>query len=165
MTTYQGTMLGFLDTIEIMPGGVESGCWLWPLKHPWTGYGYLNLHGKQYGAHRYSWKLFNGEFSEELDVLHSCDTPNCVNPEHLFLGSQRDNMLDMVNKGRQSKGENRPASKLTENDVLELRERFKDTSYIPLRATARAYGISHPTLKKALTGESWSHLPNALRNI
>ncbi len=77
-----------------------SGCWLWQACKDSDGYGYLQVAGKSLGAHRVSWKLINGSVPEGLYVLHSCDTPSCVNPDHLFVGTNTDNMRDKVKKGR-----------------------------------------------------------------
>lgn len=76
----------------------NNGCWLW------TGaksrYGYFKSCGKSERAHRYSWILFRGDIPDGMFVLHKCDNPLCVNPDHLFLGTQTDNMRDAQTKGR-----------------------------------------------------------------
>lgn len=82
----------------------NTGCWLWTMSGYSSGYGKMqyNRSGKVTTecAHRYSWRVHNGEIPAGLLVLHKCDTPPCVNPRHLFLGSQAANMADMVQKGR-----------------------------------------------------------------
>jgi hypothetical protein len=82
----------------------ESGCWIW------TGstmgqmhYGALWLGHKYIAAHRLAWQLFKGEIPKGKSVLHRCDTPLCVNPGHLFTGTQNDNVQDCINKGRMNK--------------------------------------------------------------
>ncbi len=81
-----------------------EGCWLWVGAKQHNGYGYLHSGGhsirKPLRAHRVSWELHNGPIPDGLRVLHSCDTPCCVNPAHLFLGTQSDNMKDCAAKGR-----------------------------------------------------------------
>lgn len=77
----------------------NSGCWLWIANANRTGYGCLS-DSKQRLAHRISWEIHRGPIPEGLYVLHKCDVPICVNPEHLFLGTHQDNMDDMVRKGR-----------------------------------------------------------------
>lgn len=79
---------------------VDSGCWLWIGATRPNGYGNVNINGRTTGAHRASWALHHGSIPDGMQVLHRCDVRNCVNPAHLFLGSQRDNMQDMITKGR-----------------------------------------------------------------
>lgn len=78
-----------------------SGCWLWLHLLDRDGYGRIwTCKKKETPAHRWAYQTLVGEIPDGLRVLHRCDTPSCVNPDHLFLGTQRDNMRDMVNKGR-----------------------------------------------------------------
>jgi hypothetical protein len=83
--------------IERVP---ETGCWLWVGQCWSNGYGYVRYNGKAESAHRYIYRLYKGEFDPSLDMLHHCDVPSCVNPDHLFLGTHTDNMRDMHKKGR-----------------------------------------------------------------
>ncbi len=77
----------------------SSGCWLWTLSLR-NGYGQISIEGKTKTVTRVYWEEINGLIPEEMCVLHTCDTPSCVNLEHLFLGTQADNIHDMDNKGR-----------------------------------------------------------------
>ena len=86
----------------------ESGCWLWRSTIVFKGYGQFYLNGKSRFAHRASWLLHKGAIPGGLFVCHTCDVPRCVNPEHLFLGTNKDNMQDMARKGRGRKPLNLP---------------------------------------------------------
>lgn len=79
----------------------ENGCWLWTTKTDKDGYGIFHgLQNKQIRAHRFSWVMHNREIPEAILVLHKCDTPGCIRPSHLFLGTPKDNTQDMLAKGR-----------------------------------------------------------------
>jgi hypothetical protein len=78
----------------------ENDCWEWKASLDTKGYGQFNINGKMNGSHRIAWILTNGEISGNLNVCHHCDNPKCCNPKHLFLGTQADNMLDMMLKKR-----------------------------------------------------------------
>lgn len=107
----------------------NTGCWLWDAMDNGRGYGVLLVDGKRTYAHRYSYAFFKGPIPEGMFVLHACDTPQCSNPEHLFLGTHEDNMRDMKEKGRcghkinSMPGEANPQSKLTTEQVLDIRAR------------------------------------------
>ncbi len=80
-----------------------SGCWLWTSELNWNGYGAFSYKLRRVTAHRMSWFLKHGEMPpSSVDVCHKCDTRSCVNPDHLFLGTRKDNMQDSVSKGRRT---------------------------------------------------------------
>lgn len=126
-------------------------CWLWVGTLNRRGYGHFptgKRHGLSHTAHRSSWIIHHGPIPEGLHVLHRCDNPSCVNPDHLFLGTHRDNMKDMKEKGR-AKG---PA-KLTETQVRGIRSDTRTH-----RAIAKDYGITYALVGKIKRKETWKHL-------
>ena len=133
-------------------------CWPWTGSAP-RGYGQITddfPSRKAIRAHRLAYKLHYGSFLENQKVLHTCDNPPCVNPAHLFLGTDADNVRDMVKKGRQAKHEQNGGAKLTEEQVDRIRR-----DYIPRhpvygqRAQGRRYGVSHAMIGYIVRGENW----------
>lgn len=90
---------------------------------------------------------------EGMHVLHRCDTPSCVNPDHLFIGTNVDKHRDAAQKGRMPKGENNPAARLTEEQVRQIR-----LSKESIRKLGVKLGVSHRTVNKVRLGETWRHV-------
>ncbi len=78
----------------------DDGCWIWQGSKNRQGYGYFKLDGRMQKAHRVSWQVFHGKPDDDICVLHRCDITDCVNPDHLFLGTYSDNQVDALTKGR-----------------------------------------------------------------
>lgn len=127
-----------------------SGCWLWDGTSGRDGYGQIRINGDVYLAHRLSWVLHVGTIPDGMCVLHRCDTPPCVNPRHLFLGSNRDNTADKVAKGRQLRGDGQSQAKLSAEIVRLIRSGPR-----PDAEWARMLGTSRPCIRHARTGHTW----------
>lgn len=141
-----------------------GNCWKWLGKPTSDGYGQIKVAGHMYRAHRYSWLIHFGKIATGKWVLHKCDNPLCVNPDHLIVGTHRENVNHMVIRKRNSKGEDRPAHKLTEKQVIWCRRKY--THGHPLfgvRALAKKFGVCQGVMRGTVFGTYWKHLPN-IRN-
>jgi len=134
-------------------------CWLWNgrLNRKVYGYGNINYDGRAQPAHRVSWQIHNGPIPKGMKVLHSCDVPICVNPKHLFLGTQADNIHDMYKKKRNNnvKGERVHSAVLTEQDVIRIR---KLRSRYSLSHLAALYSMSKGHIGKIINRQRWKHI-------
>lgn len=139
-----------------------DGCWEWTASKDGCGYGIFHMrHGDfMHRAHRVSYALHYGAFDESLNVLHKCDNPGCVRPDHLFLGTQLDNNRDARDKGRgvYPRGENDGNSKLTSAEVLEIRRLYSSGAYMQ-KDLAKRFAVSKQTISAIMTGIVWRHLP------
>lgn len=118
------------------------------------GYGILTKGRKTtLSAHRVSWEICFGPVQNGLHVLHKCDTPACVNPEHLFLGTQQDNMRDRNVKGRTAKGEQRPEAILSADDVRRIRLDSRSNAVI-----AREVNVDPSTISHIKRRRIWKHV-------
>ncbi len=117
------------------------------------GYGATWAYGKMWYTHRLALHLEGIDTSGHM-VLHSCDNPRCCNPEHMRLGTHQENMRDMRSRGRQSRGEHRPAAKLTEQDILDIRA----ISGMSQRAIADQYGVTPTAINLIINRKSWHHI-------
>jgi hypothetical protein len=135
-------------------------CWEWTLSTSANGYGQFNYNGTQLRTHRHAWELTNGPIDEGLWVLHRCDNRRCCNPAHLFLGTPRDNTLDMIAKRRHAKHMLTGTfnAKLTADDVRAIRAVFaghKGSRYGLLASLARRYGVTPSCIRDIERGKSW----------
>lgn len=130
-----------------------SGCWLWIGACYKEGYGKCWIDGRIIKASRASWIFHNGKVPKHMCVLHRCDTPACVNPTHLFLGTQTDNIKDCCEKGRNPLGIQCGSSKLTEEEVIAIRGDTRTH-----REIARAFGVTQPQITKIKLKRQWRHL-------
>jgi hypothetical protein len=123
-------------------------CWIWIGSTTTHGYGQFKL-----GAHRYSWELANGPIPAGYLVCHTCDVRNCVNPNHLFLGTNKDNLHDASLKGRLSRGENHPSAILTKEEVIEIYKSNK-----PRMELKKIYHVSYRVIERIKNRKTWAWL-------
>ncbi len=142
----------------VRPAG--DGCWIWSIGTDSCGYGKGWWSNRRQGAHRLSWIAFKGPIPKGKQVLHKCDTPACVNPAHLFLGTHADNMRDMVRKGRlvcrPLIGSDCYNAKLSEKSVRKAR--IKAAMGAPVSALARFFNVGTETMRDAIQRRTWRHL-------
>lgn len=134
-----------------------NGCWEWKTSFHPTGYGAFWFRGDSRYAHRVSWIFNRGEITDSLHVLHRCDNPRCVNPDHLFLGTQQDNVADRDRKGRGAKviGPKRKFSPVDVRRICDLHNR----SGITLTALSKMYNCTLGTIKKVADGTHYKEVP------
>lgn len=153
---YDGKSL-FERFIEKIAIGM-SGCWYWMGHIDGIGYGRFN-HPSESKAHRAAWRLFNGNIPAGLKVLHHCDVRGCVNPAHLFLGTQTENMQDALRKGRlrsvPKHGESNPMARLTQKKVARIKEIISKREGTTQRQLARSFGVSPMTICRIVNKKSW----------
>jgi hypothetical protein len=151
----------------------ENGCWDWKGKITNAGYGEITLDRKYLLIHREAYKLFKGDIPNGLNVCHSCDNKKCCNPDHLWVGTQKENINDCVKKDRRTKGgwsytreyaprnTGRPgqkhhANKIRDHDVYEIRELLKQG--LNQKQIANRYGVDQSVISKIKNGKAWSHI-------
>jgi hypothetical protein len=142
-----GPISRFMDKVEKR----KDGCWVWTASKLQDGYGCFKVGGKKISAHRYSYQAFKGDIPEGLVVMHSCDNPSCVNPEHLMAGTHKDNSQDAVSKGRMASGSRNSSAKLTEDQVAAIKESSETVVIL-----ANRYGVNQSTISKIRTGKKWN---------
>jgi hypothetical protein len=163
-----------MRTIEerFWPKVDKSGdCWEWTGSRYNTGYGMFWIKPRCQSAHRFSWELHFGPIPNGLFVLHTCDTRHCIRPDHLFLGTQKDNVADAITKGRvvpppgydhyseewKRFGERSATSKLTDEDVRAIRKAW-ETGTIRATDLSERFKVSEGTIRRITKGLSWVHV-------
>lgn len=139
----------------------NSGCWLWLGTGDAQSYPTIRR-GKGVArekVHRFSYRLHRGPIPEGLQVLHTCDMFCCVNPDHLFLGTQADNIADKMRKDRHPKGMEWEHAKLTDADIVWIRSHAsKRHRLFSHRAIAKRFGVSSPTIDRIVSRKVWKHI-------
>lgn len=135
----------------------KDECWLWQAMRTKYGYGVIsNGEGFKVRAHRYSWELHNNlKIPKGMVIRHTCDNPPCVNPGHLLLGTQGENVQDMVDRRRQQKGEGHAHSRLTKREVDKIRMLHSSGGY-KQKDLAKAFGVSPSAISMILNKKRWS---------
>lgn len=151
---------------------MESPCWVWAAAQQ-KGYGVVKHASRVQGAHRVAWMLMCGPIPSQLFVCHRCDTPTCVRPDHLFLGTNADNVADRNAKGRGAcgdasgarlhpeclaRGERVGRAKLTASGVVEIRSRYAAGE--TRAALSREFGVCPPAVNNIVCRKSWRHVPD-----
>jgi hypothetical protein len=132
-------------------------CWIWQGAKDKDGYGVAIFVGEpRRKTHQLAYEDQVGPIPEGLGVLHHCDNPPCVRPDHLFLGTNQINLADMRAKGRQVKGETHGRRKLTEADVANIKA--LKAEHVTQCAIAKWYGISDSAVSNIINGKRWKHL-------
>lgn len=152
---YDEDMRGkLLNSIE----KTSSGCWEWKKSRHRQGYGNFPYKRKVLLAHRVAWKLFKGDLDDKILVCHRCDNPPCCNPDHLFLGTDRDNTRDAFAKGRvpRRKGEDHYCAKLTNEIILEIR-RLADEG-MKYADISKKLNVKIGNISGIVTKNSWKHV-------
>lgn len=136
----------------------KSGCWIWKWRLNKDGYGMMNWNNKNTFAHRVSYEINNDICPGNLSVCHHCDNPSCVNPSHLFLGTQKDNVQDMMSKSRNRplQGSNHPNSKINEETAQLIFKQLKDGLSPTL--IAKKLSVSRDIVYSLKYGVGWKHL-------
>lgn len=150
--TRQRSIEGWANCLFSKSNKTSSGCW--EIGKP---YGTFYFRGASVSASRLSWMISHGRIPIKLQVLHKCDNPKCINPNHLFLGTQKDNIVDCVSKGRISRGAHRWASKLTDDLVRKIRMEYSwRTNHCG--KLSQKYRVSKQVIHAIIKNKQWRHV-------
>lgn len=141
-----------LKTVKLNP----NQCWEWIGNLTEKGYGQMRINGVTFSAHRLSWLLFHGGGQNNFQVLHKCDNRKCFNPNHLFLGTNADNVKDRNSKNRQAKGANIRTTKLSKANVRLIRLCF--SKGINKAVLARKFKVNYTTILAIVNRKTWKHI-------
>lgn len=136
---------------------LETDCIEWQGCKGHNGYGQRRVKYMLWPAHRYAWFQKYGSIPDGMCVLHKCDNRSCVNVDHLFLGTQGDNLRDMAAKGRSLQGERNPQSVLTAWDVVKIRKLQR--LGISMKDLADQFGINVRNINRIVSRQAWRHVP------
>ena len=136
----------------------NTGCWYYMGPVNWGGYGSIGFRGRKAGVHRVMYEVAVGPIPKGMDVCHKCDVRCCINPQHLFVGTRKENLDDMSRKGRRvpPRGERNAKNKLSPAQVFEIRAAIARGE--KLKSIAPRFGITSMTVSNIKNGQSWAHL-------
>ena len=153
----------FWSKVKIPDDWMNSDhCWEWQAGK-YKGYGkFLLYQNKKVSAHRFVYESFKGAIQENFIIRHTCDNPSCVNPNHLILGTQYDNIHDMIERGRDRKaeGSDNGNSILTEENVIKILEDIKNGKYTTQLQISLDYSVSKSIINNILNGSNWTSITN-----
>lgn len=138
--------------------GNDNDCWKWIGYFNNKGYGNIGLFGTYHLAHRLIYQCYHGKINPNICVLHHCDNTVCVNPNHLFLGTQQDNLNDMVNKNRSGKGSKNSQSILTEENVIDILLGVQNGIYTSVTQICSKFQISEGPIRDIFKKRNWTHI-------
>ncbi len=153
----------FWDKVDVKG---PDDCWLWTACCTGAGYGQIRIAGVTIYAHRLSWEMANYDIPDGMCVLHTCsgrypsgsfENRRCVNPEHLYVGSDQDNADDTRRDGKSGKGELSGLAKLTNEKVWEIRKEYRNGGTTH-REIANAYGVSQALISNIINRKIWGHI-------
>lgn len=166
MRKHKQTTIDELKFWAEFAGKHEDECWDTTRSVTKSGYGRTWVYPRLVYSHRIAWELTHGEIPPNMEICHKCDNPSCCNPKHLFVGTHLDNMQDSKNKGRNNHGPilhgvNHTLSKLTDSDVLAIRQEYIPTprkkSEHNIPALAKKYSVARSLIHRIVTHKSWAH--------
>ena len=157
--TFDDLKASFSQSYTIVERGYKTQCWEWNGTIEHNGYGRTTYSGGIIKAHRLSWMIHFGDIPNGICVCHHCDNPKCCNPEHLFIGSHRDNLIDRNSKGRYAypKGENHSGSKLTNAAVKTIRKDYV-LRKVGLDFFAKLFSVDRTLIHLVLKRKIWKHV-------
>jgi hypothetical protein len=138
----------------------NSGCWLWVGGEQRYGYGSFRLNKKGHMAHKFSYEMYKEKVPDGMVILHKCDVTACVNPDHLEVGTQADNLKDMHDRGRNNQpfGDHHSNATLTSDKVREIKIALRDKKYVSFVSLAKSYGITASALYEIRIGKNWKQI-------